>query len=345
MEKSPAGKFQLEPPFTSFDHLVGAGEQRRRHVEAEHSGDLGVDDQLELGRLLDRQVRRLSALEDAACDDAELMIGICEARAIAHQPAGFDMLAHRNDVGIAWRAASAASWTRRLVKNPSGATNRASGRASTRAANAASISRLVLALKICICSPMPRAAGSTSASVDDVLTVLLGFISIATRTAAGTSSRRSPSRFAFTSAVKKLIPVALLPGRARLATRPSLTGSSGTLKAIGSVCVAALAATAAPLPDAAIALTCRRTRSAASSGNRSSRSPAKRYSIATFCPSTFPVSARPRRNASKRCPPDPSSRGLRNPITGIVGCCARATTGHAAAAPPSSVMNSRRFTR
>ena len=33
---------------------------------------------------------------------------------------------------------------------------------------------------------------------------------------------------------------------------------------------------------------------------------------------------------------------LRNPITGIAGCCARAASGHAAAAPPSSVMNSRR---
>jgi hypothetical protein len=32
----------------------------------------------------------------------------------------------------------------------------------------------------------------------------------------------------------------------------------------------------------------------------------------------------------------------RYPITGIVGCCARAASGHAAA-PPSSVMNSRRL--
>ena len=31
----------------------------------------------------------------------------------------------------------------------------------------------------------------------------------------------------------------------------------------------------------------------------------------------------------------------RNPITGIAGCCARAASGNAAAAPPSSVMNSR----
>jgi hypothetical protein len=33
---------------------------------------------------------------------------------------------------------------------------------------------------------------------------------------------------------------------------------------------------------------------------------------------------------------------LSHPITGIAGCCARATSGHVAA-PPSSVMNSRRF--
>jgi hypothetical protein len=30
------------------------------------------------------------------------------------------------------------------------------------------------------------------------------------------------------------------------------------------------------------------------------------------------------------------------PTTGIADCCARAAIGHAAAAPPSSVMNSRR---
>ena len=34
---------------------------------------------------------------------------------------------------------------------------------------------------------------------------------------------------------------------------------------------------------------------------------------------------------------------FRRPITGIAGCYARALSGHAAAAPPSSVMNSRRL--
>src|SRR5262245_12911373 len=40
-----------------------------------------------------------------------------------------------------------------------------------------------------------------------------------------------------------------------------------------------------------------------------------------------------------------SAELLRNPITGIAGCCARAASGHAAAVPPSSVMNVRRLIR
>jgi hypothetical protein len=42
-------------------------------------------------------------------------------------------------------------------------------------------------------------------------------------------------------------------------------------------------------------------------------------------------------------PLGPTACGLRNPTSGIA-CCAETTArGHAAAAPPSSVMNSRRF--
>jgi hypothetical protein len=61
----------------------------------------------------------------------------------------------------------------------------------------------------------------------------------------GHSSRSNASRFAVSSVLKKLTPVTLPPGRARLATRPTLTGSWPTTKTMGIVFVAALAAKAA----------------------------------------------------------------------------------------------------
>src|SRR5216684_213219 len=47
-----------------FNHLVSAGEQRGRDSEAECFGSLEIDDQLEFGRLLDRQIGRFCASED-----------------------------------------------------------------------------------------------------------------------------------------------------------------------------------------------------------------------------------------------------------------------------------------
>jgi phosphonate transport system substrate-binding protein len=52
--------------------------------------------------------------------------------------------------------------------------------------------------------------------------------------------------------------------------------------------------------------------------------PAQRYSIATFRPSTYPVSLRPWRNAATKGAHGSGDALLRNPTTGIAGCCARA---------------------
>ena len=101
-------------------------------------------------------------------------------------------------------------------------------------------------------------------------------------------SLRAPARAAAPSAstptrvLKKLTPVTLPPGRARLATSPSPTGSA-TPKTIGIVAVAAFAATRRNVTRVAtITATRRRTRSAASAGSRSFWFSAQRYSIATF---------------------------------------------------------------
>ena len=69
--------------------------------------------------------------------------------------------------------------------------------------------------------------------------------------AVGTSSCSSSSRFGPSSTVNEVTPVTLPPGRLRLATRPTSTGSPPIAKTIGIVVVAALAASAAGVPPVA----------------------------------------------------------------------------------------------
>ena len=52
-------------PRRLLDHLVGAGDERRRHFKAERLRGLEIDHQLELGRRLNWQLGRFLALEDA----------------------------------------------------------------------------------------------------------------------------------------------------------------------------------------------------------------------------------------------------------------------------------------
>jgi hypothetical protein len=68
-----------------------------RDGQAERLGGLEIDDELECGRLLDREVGGLLALEDLAGVDADLAIGAGEAWTVADQTAGRDVLAPRID--------------------------------------------------------------------------------------------------------------------------------------------------------------------------------------------------------------------------------------------------------
>ena len=67
---------------------------------------------------------------------------------------------------------------------------------------------------------------------------------------------------------------------------PVSTGLAAETETMGIMLVACLAAKLAGVPEAKISFTFRSTSSAASSGSRSSRSSEKRYSMATFWPST-----------------------------------------------------------
>src|SRR6266487_6388197 len=58
---TPAGSHQLCLAH-SFDHLVGASEQRGRHGQAERLSGSKIDDQFKCRWLLERQARRLCSL-------------------------------------------------------------------------------------------------------------------------------------------------------------------------------------------------------------------------------------------------------------------------------------------
>src|SRR5262245_13867716 len=119
-----------------------------------------------------------------------------------------------------------------------------------------------------------------------------------------------------------------------------------TPKTIGTVAVTAFAASAAGvLAGVAITATPRCTRSRTNSGSRALSLYAKRNSTVTLRPSMKPASFKPLRNAATTPPLSSGTPGYTNPITGIVDgdCCAPAASGHAAIAPPSSVIKLRRF--
>src|SRR5262249_17307589 len=76
-----------------FDHFVGGGLQGQRDGKAERLRGLEVDDQLELGRLLDRKRGRRRALENARDIGAGAAVIVVRVAAVADQPAGQGELA------------------------------------------------------------------------------------------------------------------------------------------------------------------------------------------------------------------------------------------------------------
>src|SRR5215470_5610084 len=76
----------------SFDHLVGAGEESRGQVDAERLGGSEVDDEIEFGRLLDRDVPWLRPVHYLVHKIGGAAEQVREVWSIGHQTPCFDML-------------------------------------------------------------------------------------------------------------------------------------------------------------------------------------------------------------------------------------------------------------
>ena len=92
----------------SINHLVGAGEQRRGHVDAERLGGPQIDRQEHLGRELHRQVTRRSSAQDFVYKVGAAIKAPAQIDPIADQSASQDVLAISVTVGSRFANAAVA---------------------------------------------------------------------------------------------------------------------------------------------------------------------------------------------------------------------------------------------
>src|SRR6516164_7755260 len=87
------------PSTPSLDHLIGAGDESPRDLEAEHLRGAEVEEQFDFRGLLDRQVGRLIAFEYPAGIHASRTERVRKIGSIAHQAASRCELASLVDRG------------------------------------------------------------------------------------------------------------------------------------------------------------------------------------------------------------------------------------------------------
>jgi hypothetical protein len=169
----------------------------------------------------------------------------------------------------------------------------------------------------------------------------------ATRVTRGSASLSNSSHFVPILYSSSMNPVVLPPGRAKLATKPAPTGSTTDVNTTGNFVIDCCSAPTDGLPDAKMASGMSATSSSAYSRIRLATPAPHRMSILMFPPSVHPNRLSSARNAARRARPSGSSaaKSMSTPMRRTGLDCARAASGHATAALPSSVMNSRLFTR
>jgi hypothetical protein len=128
-----------------FDHLVGDGDELCLHLDAQQRCGLSVDNKLEIARSHDLKIGRLCPLKDFAGVEADLSKNVRIIDATAHQPTSGNCLAIAITSRDTLACRHGGKLVRRLLKNVSGATKRASSRSLRTVPKAVSIPAVVLA--------------------------------------------------------------------------------------------------------------------------------------------------------------------------------------------------------
>src|SRR4051795_4744422 len=92
-------KCQLRKSHDSFDHVVGAGEERGRDNEVQRLRSLKINHQLQLGWELHWQIPWRNAMQDFVDKVGSAPKARAKIDSIANQPTGIDMLAISIDGG------------------------------------------------------------------------------------------------------------------------------------------------------------------------------------------------------------------------------------------------------
>src|SRR5829696_7914826 len=103
-----------------FDHLVGADEERGWDRDVDGAGSLHVDYELELRRLLNRQVSRLLTPQNAIGKGGEARIGSAPVPAVARKTTRLAVLTPTEHEGRRSVFANSAIFTRCTMVTPSG---------------------------------------------------------------------------------------------------------------------------------------------------------------------------------------------------------------------------------